>query len=179
MKFLMFVYGEVEDVDSETLTTKIAKEIQPIVISDQIKYIYGDGNSIFHFDSAMKFEEMSIYTEMVFEDYPSLMFFLIPFNGVMSTNAGEEKVKHILSLDHDLEDKKDPLFYGFEETTANEQNFFDIFIQLMNQGQSFIINKNKDEKCNLSLDELLDKINEKGMDSLSKEEKLKLDEYSK
>ena len=71
------------------------------------------------------------------------------------------------------------MFYGFEETTANEQNFFDIFIQLMNQGQSFIINKNKDEKCNLSLDELLDKINEKGMDSLSKEEKLKLDEYSK
>jgi hypothetical protein len=35
------------------------------------------------------------------------------------------------------------------------------------------------KECNLTMDELLDKIGEKGMDSLSEEEKSKLDEYSK
>jgi hypothetical protein len=47
----MCVYGESETMGSEELTTKIAKEIQPIVISDNIKYVYGDGNAIFHFES--------------------------------------------------------------------------------------------------------------------------------
>jgi hypothetical protein len=35
------------------------------------------------------------------------------------------------------------------------------------------------KECELTMDELLDKISSQGIDSLSKEEKSKLDEYSK
>jgi hypothetical protein len=42
-----------------------------------------------------------------------------------------------------------------------------------------LINLKRKEVCNLSLDELLDKISDKGMESLSEIEKQKLEEYSK
>ena len=35
------------------------------------------------------------------------------------------------------------------------------------------------KKCDLTIDELLDKISDKGINSLTEEEKNKLDEYSK
>jgi hypothetical protein len=179
MKYLMFVYGESESMNSETLTTKIGKEIQPIVISDQIKFIYGDGNAIFHFDSELKYEEMSIYIGMVFEEFEDIMFTLIPFNGKMATNMGKERENHLLSINE--EEKFD--FRSFnvnsEDVTHNDGAIFDIFIDMIKQSNPFIMNKQNEDICNMSLDELLDKINEKGMDSLTKAEKLKLEEYSK
>jgi hypothetical protein len=41
------------------------------------------------------------------------------------------------------------------------------------------MNFKKNEVCNMTLDELLDKIGSEGMDSLSELEKQKLEEYSK
>ena len=43
----------------------------------------------------------------------------------------------------------------------------------------FFMNFKRAEVCNMSLDELLDKIGKEGMSSLSELEKQKLDEYSK
>jgi hypothetical protein len=42
-----------------------------------------------------------------------------------------------------------------------------------------ILNFKRKDVCNLTLDELLDKINEQGINSLSEIEKQKLEEYSK
>jgi hypothetical protein len=42
-----------------------------------------------------------------------------------------------------------------------------------------IFNFKKKEVCNMTLDDLLDKIGEEGLGSLSELEKQKLDEYSK
>jgi len=42
-----------------------------------------------------------------------------------------------------------------------------------------ILNLKRKEVCNMTLDELLDKISTQGMNSLSEVEKQKLDEYSK
>jgi hypothetical protein len=42
-----------------------------------------------------------------------------------------------------------------------------------------IMNFKRKDVCNMTLDELLDKISTEGMDSLSELEKQKLDEYSK
>ncbi len=183
MKYLMFVYGESESMDSETLTTKIGKEIQPIVISEQIKYIYGDGNAIFHFESELKYEEMSIYVEMVFEELDDIMYALIPFNGKMASNMGKDRQNHLLSIDS-LDDEMDSIEVktikiDLSDKNLNENNFFDIFVNMIHQNNPFMNVKNTENVCNMTLDELLDKINESGMNSLTEAEKLKLDEYSK
>ncbi len=174
MKYLMFVYGEIETISSEELTNRIGKEIQPIVISDQVKFVYGDGNAIFHFDSALKHDEMSIYIGLVFEEFEDLMFTLIPFDGEMSTNMGKDREKHLLSINN--EDKVDNNFI-FESQKPNP--YLDMLIDMVKLNNPLITDKQKEDVCNMSLDELLDKINDEGMDSLTSVEKLKLEEYSK
>ena len=54
---------------------------------------------------------------------------------------------------------------------SSKEEFFNI--------ADFVLNFNRKQVCNLTLDELLDKIGNEGIDSLSEVEKQKLDEYSK
>ena len=175
MKYLMLVYGESETMDSEAVTTKIGKELQPIVISEQIKFIYGDVNSIFHFESELKFEEMSIYCDILIEDFPDFMYVLIPFNGMLSSNAGDNRIEHLLDIKTET---KTPNKFEFnvEEVPLNMDAAFEMFINFTKNGGPV---EQKREICNMSLDELLDKMIDQGIDSLTEVEKQKLEEYSK
>jgi hypothetical protein len=67
----------------------------------------------------------------------------------------------------------------------NNNDIFDLndnqeFINLMNSGDYFYDNqKKKNDICEMTLDELLDKILDKGINSLTDIERKKLEEYSK
>jgi hypothetical protein len=174
----MLVYGESDAMDSETVTTKIGKELQPVVISEQIKYIYGDGNAIFHFESELKFEEMSIYCEILIEDFSDFMYVLIPFNGMLSSNAGDERIKHLLSID-DKPKKPNKNQIDFDLVDVEDGAVFDMFITMFSQGSKFENPVKEVEVCNMTLDELLDKMIDQGIDSLTEVEKQKLEQYSK
>jgi len=178
MKYLMLVYGESETMDSETITTKIGKELQPVVISEQIKYIYGDSNAIFHFESELKFEEMSIYCEILIEDFPDFMYVLIPFNGMLASNAGDERIKHLLSID-DKPKKSNKNQIDVEMVSIDDGAIFDMFITMFGQGSKFERPTKEVEVCNMTLDELLDKMIDQGIESLTEVEKQKLEQYSK
>ena len=121
---------------------------------------------------------MSMYVEMVFEELEDIMFTLIPFNGKMATNMGKDRKNHLLSIDE--EDKIEiNTFTVSSEDISNDGAIFDMFMDMINQGSPFIINKTNEDVCNMSLYELLDKINDKVLNSLTKAEKLKLEQYSK
>jgi hypothetical protein len=176
MKYLLFVYGENENINNEEVTTNIAKELQPVTFANtQIKYIYGSGNAIYHFSSDMKFPEMSIYIDILIEEFEDFMYVLIPFDGVIGSNAGETRLKHLLDLEEDSENiLKSKNEIDFEDFGNHDDFVFDFFINIIN-------NKSvpNTQICNMTLDELLDKILESGMESLSEVEKKKLEEYSK
>jgi len=174
MKYLMLVYGEVEDMNSETLTTKIAEELQPIAMSDQIKYIYGDGNAIFHFDSELKFAEMSIYCDILIEEFSEIMYVLLPFNGMMTSNAGDNRIDHLLSLGNN---KQEPNKVDIEFIDHNDSAVFEMFVNMVKPTLQEI--NEKEITCEMSLDELLDKMIDQGVESLTDVEKQKLEEYSK
>lgn len=179
MRYLMFVYGSDEKLKGEEVTTMIGKELQPITIDGtQIKFVYGEENSIFHFDSELKFQEMSIYADLVINEFDDFMYVLIPFDGVMSSNAGDERIKHLLDIGQ-VAESKNKNKPEKEEITFNEGAIFDMFINIINDSTPFIkFNKNEDV-CNMTLDDLLDKILDKGIESLSEVERKKLEEYSK
>lgn len=178
MKYLMLVYGESDAMDSETVTTKIAKELQPIAMSDQIKYIYGDGNAIFHFESELKFGEMSIYCDILVEEFQDFMYVLIPFNGMMSSNTGEDRIKHLLDVNVGTKPINKNII-EVDNVLMDETKIFDMFISIVNADNSIIETTQKEEMCNMSLDDILDKMIDQGSDSLTKLERKKLEEYSK
>lgn len=175
MKYLMLVYGESEAMDSETVNTKIAKELQPIAMSDQIKYIYGDGNAIFHFESELKFGEMSIYCDILVEDFQDFMYVLIPFNGIISSNTSDDRIKHLLDVNVGTKPINKNII-EVDDILMGEDKVFDLFMKIVNDEKSTI---QKEEICNMSLDDILDKMIDQGVNSLTELEKQKLQEYSK
>jgi len=182
MKYLMFVYGESDEMSSDEVTTKIAKELQPVTLSNsQIKFVYGNGNAIFHFNSELKFTEMSIYSDILIKDFEDFMYVLIPFDGEISSNAGDERVKHLMDLEEtDVKNFKTKHIDDFTNFVNNEDVIYDVFINLMNNGDYFYnTQKKKNDICEMTLDELLDKILDKGINSLTDIERKKLEEYSK
>ena len=57
-----------------------------------------------------------------------------------------------------------------------EDKIFDLFMTIVNDEKSTI---QKEEICNMSLDDILDKMIDQGVNSLTELEKQKLQEYSK
>lgn len=174
MKYLMFIYGENNLFNAEQITNKIGEEIQPVVNSEQIKFIYGDGSAVFHFGANLNFEEMSIYCDLIFEELDGIMYILIPFEGKVSSNAGKERIDHLLKINTKIDDQKNRLHEYNDE-------MFDMFINLINTPNptEIFMEYKVEEVCNMTLDELLDKINDTGLGSLTDIEMKKLEEYSK
>jgi hypothetical protein len=56
---------------------------------------------------------------------------------------------------------------------------FDMFITMFGQGSKFERPTKEVEVCNMTLDELLDKMIDQGIESLTEVEKQKLEQYSK
>jgi len=175
----MFVYGEFDESNSDQITEKIGSEIQPIVESDQIKFIYGNGSAVFHFESELKFEEMSIYCDILFEEFQDFMYILVPFNNKIHSNADDDRIDHLLTINGENK-KPNKNIINFDGFKANEEAMYEMFINLINVGD-FYGNPSPtyEDDCYMSLDEILDKINETGIKSLTESELKKLEEYSK
>ncbi len=59
MKYLLFIYPCDDNWDSTDSNTKIAEDLATISKSDEIKFVYGESHSIFHFDSTLSQSETS------------------------------------------------------------------------------------------------------------------------
>jgi hypothetical protein len=103
------------------------------------------------------------------------MYVLIPFNGMLSSNAGDDRIEHLLDI---KTESKTPNKFEFNVETfkINEDAIFEMFVNIAKNGGHV---EQKQEICNMSLDELLDKMIDQGIDSLTEIEKQKLEEYSK
>ena len=183
MKYLMFVYGSSESIASEDITTKIGKELQPVTTDgSSIKYVFGDENAIFHFKSDLSFQEMTIYADMVIDSFPEFLFVLLPFNGEISSNFDDDRMKHLLDVgvEKNKTDKnKIDIEIDIDEVLLNDDTIFDVFIGMINDNNKAFSKKKKEVICEMTLDELLDKIADHGINSLSDIERKKLEEYSK
>ena len=175
MKYLLFVYPCNEDWNSTESNQKIAEELSTISKSDEIKYVYGESHSIFHFDSTLSPSEMSDYVEIVKDEMSEFMFVLVQGAKSVESNMEGSHLEHLLRVNkRGRKPKSNPI----KETLQNNQPGFDI-TKLMEDYKVHVQEFLKNETCDLTLDEILDKITDQGIGSLTRAEKDKLDEYSK
>ena len=141
--------------------------------SKEIKFMFGDKHAIYHFASDLSLSEMGELMNIISFEVTGFEFFLTQKTKHNFSNFPEENVEHLLSLKKTSPKKKTtPVKSGLRTNNIiGNQNFFDI--------ADLILNIKRPEVCNLTLDELLDKIGTEGISSLSEVEKQKLDEYSK
>lgn len=174
MNYLLFVYYDDTVENSELTTNEIAKEIANQMTSREAKFMFGDKHAIFHFGSDLPIDEMSGWVDIIHDDLNCFQYFLIPKPRSSASNMPKDNLDHLLSLKKTKPKKHKPtppkINYEFKASKDGE-SFMDI--------ADIIMNLKRPKVCNMTLDELLDKISQQGMESLSDVEKQKLEEYSK
>lgn len=174
MKYILFVY-RCDDKKNETeFVSGIAHEISPIVKSDEIKFIFGETNAVFHFETEMSFPELNIYMDLVSKDFENFTYFLIPKGKNFASNMDETNLNHLMELYPDKKKRKPKKgIFELPKINFNEEEF------IKNYLTSFDFKEKNEDTCTLTVDEILDKILDKGIKSLTDAEKNKLDEHSK
>ena len=173
MNYLFFVYYDDTVKDSEEKTNQIAGQIADVMTSKEIKFMFGDKHAIYHFASDLSLSEMGELLNIISFDVTGFEFFLTQKTKNNFSNFPEENVEHLLSLRKTSPKKKTtPVNPGLRTNDIlGGEKIFDI--------ADIILNFKRPEVCNLTLDELLDKMVDQGADSLTELEKKKLEEYSK
>jgi hypothetical protein len=101
------------------------------------------------------------------------MYFIVEDAKNVASNMDKNHLTYLMDLD-DKPKKKNRI----RDIFKNDQDIFSLYdlTKIINNGE---YNFKKEETCDLTIDEILDKIIDQGIDSLTKLEKSKLDEYSK
>jgi hypothetical protein len=106
------------------------------------------------------------------EELEGFEYFITKKSKDYSSNFDEDNLNHLMSLRNTTPKKRKPTPPRLRTKDLNgEDTFMDL--------SDLFLHFKKPNVCNLTLDELLDKISEQGMESLSEIEKEKLEEYSK
>ena len=55
MKYILFIYRCDDNKNKTEFVGGIANELSPIVKSDEIKFVFGDTNAVYHFETEMSY----------------------------------------------------------------------------------------------------------------------------
>ena len=166
-KYLLTVFGNFELEQCE----EIAHCLEALVDSPHLKFQYRNGVIVFHFASEFKMVDVDEFLKLIHHDlYDS--FILSEYDDNVSVFMKEDMKQHLFDMEtetegaitFDLEPRN-----GFD-MSYDEEDEDDIVTTLMNQ-----VKKNLQIP---TLDQLLDKVADNGVESLTPYEKATLDNYS-
>jgi hypothetical protein len=172
MNYLLFVYYNVEVENSEEKTQEIGTKLAEHMTSGQVKFMYGDRHAIFHFGCKSEYIDVSDVVFFISEEVVGFEYLLTKKGRDYSSNFDKDNLEHLMTLKNTTPKKHKPTPPKLRtKDLEGGETFMDI--------ADLIMNFKRKEVCNMTLDELLDKISAQGMNSLSELEKEKLYEYSK
>jgi hypothetical protein len=134
--------------------------------------MYGDRHAIFHFGCKSEYIDVSDVVFFISEEVVGFEYLLTKKGRDYSSNFDKDNLEHLMTLKNTTPKKHKPTPPKLRtKDLEGGETFMDI--------ADLIMNFKRKEVCNMTLDELLDKISAQGMNSLSELEKEKLYEYSK
>jgi hypothetical protein len=160
--------------DENVSNVEIASELSKISKSDDIKYVYGESHTLFHFDSDMSPTEVADFVDLLKDDVGDFMFVLLEGFKSIESNMPTESLEGLMKLNKRGRPprKKNRIKNIFENKEFDIKKFMD---EHNTRVLEFLNNTTSD----LTIDEILDKIKDQGINSLTNEEKDKLDKYSR
>jgi hypothetical protein len=170
MKYLLFVYPCNDNWDETESNQKFANELVQIIKDEKLKFVYGESHSIFNFESNLSQSEVEGYVNLIKDDVPDFMYVLVQNAKNVSSDMEKSNFEHLMGK------KK----RGRKPKVTNQipKLSFDV-AAFLEEHRKKVDEFLKNNVCDLTLDEILDKIIDQGIDSLTRAEKDKLDEYSK
>ena len=168
-KYLLTIFGEFK---SNEICEEIAIALSPVVDSPNLKFQFTKGVLIFHFASEMDMSDIHEYLEMTSYDlYES--FILSEYTDKVSVFMPDENKKHLFDLEtNEGNDGIEMVLVPRNGIQSMDNTEDDEFVALL-------LNEVKKHVKAPTLDQLLEKIKNEGVESLTAFEKGTLDNYSK
>ena len=171
--YLLTIIGNIE---SEKMCKEIALSISPLVDSPNLKFQHKEGVLLMHFATEVSKGEIYDYVHGVLYGVIDT-FILTEITDEVSVSMPKDMFGHLFDLENIDDDVTMRLEMG--KIIMNQMNLFNEKYELDEEDLSILIDQFKPLVEKPSLDQILDKINNQGYESLSPFEKDTLESYSK
>ena len=166
-KYFLFLIGDFTNQEEfPNQVDEIIDVLRSVMTTTSVKYIHHDNLILLHFQSYDTMEEIDFHLNNSFSD-SILSYFLMPKPRKLGLRLDEDLKKHLIDL-------KNNTFKNLDFTVNENLNddFSHVREILYDYKDNFTteFNENLNERKNYNLDDVLDKINDKGMGSLTKQE---------
>jgi len=180
MNYLFFVFAKHDN--QEELVKIISNDIAVVCQEGSIKYYYGPESMIFTFKCLDDISSLNEFFNLLYGDI-DMVFMLLPYNtDNMSVKLDPEIYKHLFETDNNVQQSEQIIENDVEaQKLYNEfqEKFGAAFIESIGENDEDEISQMRKKTKEPSLNDLLDKINEKGISSLTKKELHLLETFSK
>jgi hypothetical protein len=185
-KYILFVFAKNDN--PKEFTEQIAEELCVISDTPNLNFYFGPESSVFTISTLDSYEDVKDYVDMIL-GVGEIMYILLPYTpDKMSYGLPEKISKHLFN--DGISD------FMSEKSLGSEPNEFEVRKMIQEQiRDNFYLNienfdfeydeeddddiqEIKNKQRNPSLDELLEKIKEKGLNSLTEKELSQLNKYS-
>lgn len=168
MRYLIFLAG-VDIRDKGKLDVKL-KELQ----CDGLKYIFTGESVIIHIKTDMESERLKMEIKDICSEL-YCWYIMSEFPDKMSCNLGDDDARYLFDFNYDIKPKSDEeIEFDFSIILEDDDDDDDIDNDLV----QMLRDKYKVKEHEPTLDEILDKINQKGVSSLSFQEQAILKSYN-
>ena len=99
MKYLLFIYPCDKTWNKDEDNEIVAKELSSIIDSTEVKFIFGENHSIFHFNSGLSYPELEIFVELLKDDVPDFMYFIVEDAKNVASNMDKNHLTYLMDLD--------------------------------------------------------------------------------
>lgn len=175
---MLFIYGDF--IESEILIQELSGQMLPLISSPYLKYTYGEFGVVFHFRSDEIFSELKEYFDMVLNEITEQYFLIETTSSNIDIKIPKKLKKDFLSIDGEVKKEENKTGEINVEAKLKERRE-----ELKNFTFEFLLPAdfpsmgNRIEILDPTVDEILDKILEKGIESITEREKQILDNYGK
>ena len=176
--YMLFIFGDFDE--QENLATNLSSQLLTVVSSPFLKFTYGEYGVVFHFRSKEVFSDLKEYIDMGMSEITE-QYFLMEVTKNVDIKMPRKLKKDFLNIDGEEKKKETRTGEINVESTLRERkedlrNF--TFEFLMPTDFNQMVQKNEPDYLP-TVDEILDKISENGIESLTEKEKEILDNYGK
>ena len=175
--YMLFLFGDFSDLES--ITQELSIQFLPFVTSPYLKYTYGEFGVVFHFRSGETFTDLKEYVDMSLNEIVD-QYYLMEATKNVDIKMDRKLKKDFLNIDGETKKEQPKTGTIDVESKVRERreelrNFTFEFMLPMDIN----FNPKKEPDYLPTVDEILDKISEKGIESLTETEKEILDNYGK
>jgi hypothetical protein len=177
-RYMLFIFGDFTEM--EKFIEDISYQLITVVSSEYLKFNYGEFGIVLHFRTKEPFMELKEYVDMCLDGTVE-QYFLMEATENVDIKMERKLKRDFLNIDGVKKETKTKGVHKDELSEEKKKRMNNIMEFIFPLTEDMIKNPflKEEKKEKPTVDQILDKISEKGIESLTEEEKQILDNYGK